>query len=167
MYAVIDLDNIDVQNIYFGEKQKNNIIQKCYFSNIYYSNIYYTLNNIVFEINLDLNYLVNNINNNNIFFDTKLKTNRSTIDKLKQFEKQILKYYNQSFDLNIEKSLYHQLKKGYIRISFQNKPSNVKLLLRISGVWENHEHQIGLIYKFIKPNISKTIDYSKQMFHVY
>lgn len=162
MYAIIDLDNIDIQNIYFGEKQNNNIIQKCYFSNIYYSNVYYTLNNVMFEINLDTNHLMN-INTNTIFFDINLKRNRSIIDKLKLFEKQILKYYNKSSELNIEKSLYNQLKKGFIRMSVQNT-DRIKLLLRISGVWENHEHQIGLIYKFIKPNISKTINCPKQIF---
>lgn len=151
MYVTLDIETLDTYNIYFGEKQKNNVIQNCFFSNIYFSTLYYTLNNLVFFLEFDSITVCPE--KNQLFFSTTNTSNAEIINSVHRVEKQLLTYYrNNANENHIQYSLHQQLKKGYIKIIMHSKSKRAPLLLRISGIWENKQGEIGLIYKFLKAN---------------
>jgi len=155
MYVTVDIDSLDVYNIYFGDKQKNNIIENCYFSNIYYSTQFYTLNNIVLHFKIELN--TTNENTGLAYLNTKSPENKKIFQEILTLEKMILEYYNQSKnECSLQYNLLQQLERGYIKLQVPKKLKVMDILLRISGVWENKTKDIGLIYKFLKVNSTQS-----------
>lgn len=151
MYVTLDIETLDIYNIYFSEKQKNNVIQNCFFSNIYYSTLYYTLNNLVFF--LEFEFTITCPEKNQLYFNTNNPHNTNIMHHIQHIEKQLLTYYKKNTnELQIQYTLYPQLKKGYIKLIMNTTVKKVPLLLRISGIWENKQGEIGLIYKFLKAN---------------
>lgn len=151
MYVTLDIETLDIYNIYFGEKQKNNVIQNCFFSNIYFSTLYYTLNNLVFFLEFEL--ISTCPQKNQLFFNTNNAHNIQIMHHIQRIEKQLLTYYQKYTNENeVQYTLYQQLKKGYIKMIMHTNFKKTPLLLRISGIWENKQGEIGLIYKFLKAN---------------
>lgn len=150
MYVTLDIETLDIYNIYFGEKQKNNVIQNCFFSNIYFSTLCYTLNNLVFFLEFEM--ITYYHQKNQLHFNTNCTHNIQLVKNIERIEKQLLTYYQKNTDeYAIQYTLFTQVKKGYIKlISNTNFNTSAALLLRISGIWENKQGEIGLIYKFLK-----------------
>lgn len=162
MYVTLNIDSFDIYNIYFGDKQKNNIIENCYFSNIYYSTQFYTLNNIVLHFKIDLNTA--NENTGLAYLNTKSTENEKVFEQIGKLEKLILNYYNQTKkEFTYQYSILQQLERGYIKLQVPKKLKTMDILLRISGVWENKKHEIGLIYKFLKVN-STNLDQTQKRY---
>lgn len=151
MNVILDIKDFNINNVFFFEKIKNNIIFNGFFIKLIYSTSYYALNSIILVIEIfDINY-ENNFNKTKCIFETK--SNIKLIEKIKEIEYQILK------KINIEKTpiykLYESIKNGYIKIfnySQQNtingeKYTSKKLTLKISGLWIS-ENNYGLSYKF-------------------
>ena len=162
MYVTVDTNTFDLYNVYFGDKQKNNIIENCYFSNIYYSTQFYTLNNIVMYFKIELN--INSENTGFAYFDAKSSTNKQVFERMENLEKVLLEYYNQhKKEYIFQYSLSHQLERGYIKLQLPKKLKTIDILLRISGIWENKKKEIGLIYKFLKVN-NTTLDQTQKRY---
>ena len=126
MNLIINLENFNLDNIFFYEPVKNTILESSYFIRIIYSNEDVILNGIYIYINT-LENLENNIKSiddleNKIL--NKFKPDKNTIKKVKE-----------SFNyLNNKNQISDTLSKG--------------IILKISGIWETYNN-IGLTFKFI------------------
>jgi hypothetical protein len=126
MNIIIDYNNFDINNIFFYDPIKNNIIDDSTFVRIIYSDHNVILNGLYLQITLDK---LNDLNNLNILYNI-----------LENIETSILNKYK----LNIEKVNRIKVQLVYIIKYIKNN----KLILKISGIWENN-NKIGLTYKFI------------------
>lgn len=159
MYIVLDLKSFNNKHVYYGEKQTNNILNYCSYTSIYYSTPLYTTNNILFEIPMKF---INIKMNNNIlycYFDLSKDGNKRFIHTLSNIEHKILTKNNLFQNKSPKYILSNQLKKGYVKINISSQytlssqlninNTNVTVLFRISGVWENSNNETGIIFKFI------------------
>jgi hypothetical protein len=126
MNIIIDYNNFDINNIFFYDPIKNNIIDDSTFVRIIYSDHNVILNGLYLQITLDK---LNDLNNLNTLYNI-----------LENIETSILNKYK----LNIEKVNRIKVQLIYIIKYIKNN----KLILKISGIWENN-NKIGLTYKFI------------------
>jgi hypothetical protein len=126
MNIIIDYNNFDINNIFFYDPIKNNIIDDSTFVRIIYSDHNVILNGLYLQITLDK---LNDLNNLNTLYNI-----------LENIETSILNKYK----LNIEKVNRIKVQLVYIIKYIKNN----KLILKISGIWENN-NKIGLTYKFI------------------
>ena len=157
------MDHFNPKYIYIGDKKNNNIISSCYFSHIYYSTDFFVLNNLVFKLNIYNIKTIQQVNNMvYINFNSYQPENYSALLKMVQIEESILKYYPSSHGNKLTDSFISNIiKKGCIRIIVrEDEPVDIDainkrtlpVILRISGIWENQNNDVGLIYKFILPS---------------
>lgn len=147
----INLNNFDVYNIIFGEKIKNNIIENSDFYNIHYSTELFTLNNLTLYFDLENTIVENYFNKYKCMFNYNT-TNNVSLYKLVEIEENILKKFPTSKKKVFK--LKNQIEKNNFKIFSKkqltnNKYNTLKLILKISGIWEN-ENECGIIYKFIQ-----------------
>jgi hypothetical protein len=154
MYLTIPIDLYDDDYILFTNKKKNIILENSYFTKILYSSNFITINGLYIILNLTL-LSVNNIFNNK-YNDKNIKyighlvdsiENNNIIIKLFNIEKNILKNYNEYFDLNKTPiyTIYNSFNGGIKIYDKINKNSDI-FICRISGIWETSD-KIGLTYK--------------------
>lgn len=123
MNIIIELTNFNIDNIFFYDPIKNNIIDDSNFVRIIYSDHNIILNGLYLQINLD-----------------KIDKTHDLYAILETIENSILNKYK----LNIEKVNRIKVQLQYIIKYIKTN----KLVLKISGIWENN-NKIGLTYKFI------------------
>lgn len=144
MYILLDIDKFDKNNIIFGEKTRNTIIDNSDFYNIHYTNSIVSLNNIMFSVNL------NNVSIEKYYNKYKCTCNNTILNKLINIEYLIMSCFPSIKMPNYR--LKEQLDKNNIKL-FHNKQinenfiENMNLTLKISGIWEN-DTEYGIIYKF-------------------
>jgi hypothetical protein len=145
---LLNLDNFDTKNVYFGNLMKNNIINDGSFRHINYSTQYFSLNTIYIRLPLKMNFIFDN--KLKIFF--KKKDNEETINKIRLMEEEILKSIDKTNQLKITKYLENEM-----IVIHSPPPQDFFIILKISGLWET-ETQCGLTFKFIiHPLKSSTI----------
>lgn len=161
MYIILHDDNFNIKNVFFSEREKNNVIQNCFFTHILYSDKNITLNNLVFKLNIpcmdfvDKTRRYHHTHNNVSVCVYKIK-HCPWIQKVIKIESAILNLYNYATqEYNIHYNLKHTLEKGILNITGEEGNK----ILRISGVWQDKMNNIGLIYKFITihPPFASTI----------
>lgn len=149
MNIVKSIDQFKINNVYFGQEQKNNVINDSKFLRIFYSTEYFALNGIFIIINLK------NVTVDNYFAKQKIsfcvKENKQEINKIKMIEDDILNKISipnnsKSFDI------FNQFEKGNIKV-FSNsnneyQKKNIKIIIKLSGIWDNNK-AYGITYKFI------------------
>lgn len=123
MNIIIDVNSFSINNTFFYDPIKNNIIDNSNFVRLIYSDKNLILNGLYLQINLDNH------------FDTSSFSN-----ELETIEMSILSKYNTT----IEKT--NKIKVQFLYILKYIKHN--RLILKISGIWENN-NKIGLTYKFI------------------
>lgn len=123
MNIIIDVNSFSINNTFFYDPIKNNIIDNSNFVRLIYSDKNLILNGLYLQINLDNH------------FDTSSFSN-----ELETIETSILSKYNTT----IEKT--NKIKVQFLYILKYIKHN--RLILKISGIWENN-NKIGLTYKFI------------------
>lgn len=163
MLIILDPKIFDQRHVYFGDKQKNNIVEYCYFTSLYYSDDICSTNNLLFDFPIDVMF-VEKQNNNYLkySFDVHSEYNKKIIYQLSSIEHKLLNKYNLFDNKNIKYILSNHLRNGNLKVSApykddkKEKNKNIviektkyQLYIRISGVWENSKNEIGLIYKFI------------------
>lgn len=154
MDVVTNIQNFLIKNVNFSEPMKNNIIYNSTFLKIIYS-----IHEIDFKgiyIHIELNNLSYCISYNKYKCLFNYESNKETIEKLVEIEKQILQKYNSS--KTHEYKLSELLNSGHIKINncFNNcliNQNNNSFVLKISGIWEKN-NTIGITYKFNKVNPS-------------
>jgi hypothetical protein len=151
MYIILHTDNFNIKNVFFSEREKNNVIQNCFFTHVLYSDKNITLNNLVFKLNIphmefiDKTYRNHYTHNNVCVRIYKIKV-CPWIQKAIEIEAAILNLYNSvSQQYTIRYNLKQALQKGMLHITGEEGNQ----ILRISGVWQDKMNNIGLIYKFI------------------
>ena len=140
MNLIIEREDFNNNNIFFGDPIKNTVINNSSFIRILYSEDLFILNGIYIKIT------INKINLKNKFMEDS--SNKNTINFLENLEKTILHLY--------KPTKYHSYKIieqfVYIISKFSNSSINkCNFYLKISGIWETNSH-IGLTYKFIHIN---------------
>jgi hypothetical protein len=146
MILVKNINQYELNNVYFSNVMKNNVMNNSNFIKILYVSQLFKMNGIYLKINI-INYLnENNIYRNNYIFNHLMYY--ELIEKIKNIEIDILNKSEIS-NKTQEHSLYKKLLSGNIKIItdvIKNKFDN--FIIKISGIWEN-EYQYGLNYKFI------------------
>jgi hypothetical protein len=136
---IVSLKNINYKHIIYSRKQQNTIT----YYNIQYATPNYQVNNIYFF--LDMCYSTRKVNNSYfINYELSELKNKKVIEKFTTIERNILKMFN--INKNAVYKLKSQFEKEFFN-AFELKNSKKKLLLKITGIWEN-EHEYGLIYRF-------------------
>jgi hypothetical protein len=146
MNIIKKINQFDIDNVYFCDAIKNNIMNDGLFIRILYSNNLFMLNGVYLLItfqNLNIEKYYNKFRCN---FDISL--HKDLIDKIKQIEEDIL-YKNKIRDKVPNFKIYEHVKNGNIKIFSDNFENiNNQFLLKISGMWET-DTNYGLTYKFI------------------
>jgi hypothetical protein len=147
MYVVLELDDIDVNHIFYQEKVKNTVMDNSNFIRIVYSNELCILNGIFITFKLSLNLIERSFNKYKCLFDTKI--NQKNIVKISNLEKNIMNL-NQYTNKTPVYRITDQMNNGFLKIFNETTICNDsnEFVLKIYGIWEN-ECEYGLTYKFI------------------
>lgn len=157
MNVVLSKENYHVNNIIFGNKTPNNIIENSDFYTIHYSDELIYLNHIVYKISFN-NFIVEEYYNkykNNF----KYEGNEQTVSEIIQLEQSILALFSSSKRPSFK--MKEQCAKQFCKVTIDTKPGSCALLpnlskeitksmpmyIKISGIWETKE-EYGIIYKF-------------------
>jgi hypothetical protein len=148
--------DINKDNISYGSKIKNNIIENSYFYPICYSNNLLSLSSLVFKFSLCDFTLSNCFNKHKIIF--KYKDNIEELNKIIKIEEILIDIFMERNEMNIINEINYEYKikeaiyNNSIKTIIDNPNKiNIKksdLLIKISGIWENN-NKFGLNYKFI------------------
>jgi len=157
MNIVKTLNQFNINNVYFLEPIRNNIMNNSSFIRIIYSTSTFVLNGIFLLINIDTVVVEKYFNKLKCSFN--VNNCQNLILQLKLIEENILNRVNTN---KIKKyKIYEQLSTGTIRIFINDEPNyssntnsitklhNNSFMLKISGLWET-DTEIGVTYKFIK-----------------
>tara|TARA_B100000925_G_scaffold229835_1_gene178405 strand:- start:1066 stop:1524 length:459 start_codon:yes stop_codon:yes gene_type:complete len=148
MNIVTTLDQFSSHSIYFADPIKNTVIPNSNFIRIYYSNNNFTLNGIYLLIDLYNTTTEKYYNKYKCQFSTS--DNSEVVSQLISIENSIL-LKNTIPGKTPQSILSQQLRSGYMKLFAENNssfPSNMKFILKISGLWENIS-EYGITYKFI------------------
>lgn len=155
MNIVSNVNQISIYNLFFTDKKKNIIVDGS-FTKLIYSNNIFSMNGIY--LFLPLSNFSLNPSNNNIFvnFNPYHKSNAYLIQELTKLEYQILDYYRKNNYTNkkisniLSKQLYSGIMKLYkeVKEPIDCDSSRLKLIIKISGIWETHT-EIGLAIKLL------------------
>lgn len=142
------MNQFDINNIYFCDSIKNNVVNDGLFIRLIYSTDFFVTNGInlfvpLYDVVIEKFY-------NKYKCSFHLINNKNIIDHIQQIEEGILKNINIKNKI-IQKTIYEQLRAGNIKIFTENidKTNNCLFILKISGIWET-DTQIGLTFKFSK-----------------
>jgi hypothetical protein len=172
MHLLLDLKNYKKKNIFFEERRKNNVVSECYYIGLQYSNDMYNLTNLMFQLNMKGKIKINaNDDVLSITYDESThQLNSLMFRRLMYIEEQILLHYKKYHHKNVQLNLHNLFSKRYIRICTDTSKSQLNdvlnnkivdqlnLAFRISGLWENSNGTVGIIYKFI--NIDPVLNIS-------
>ena len=148
MNIIKSIDQFDINNVFFGQEQKNNVINDSKFIRLLYSTDYFTLNGIFLDITLKCVEIEKYYLKYKLSFN--IKDNTAVVNKIKEIEKNILDKISIP-NKNKSYELLNQLNKENIKIVGNYKKEykkNITLQLKLSGIWDNG-NEYGITYKFI------------------
>ncbi len=150
MNIALNMKQFDINNIYFCDPIKNNVVNEGLFIRLIYSTDFFVTNGINLFVPLYDVVVEKFYNKYKCTFN--LINNKNIIENIIQIEENILKNINIKNKI-IKKSIYEQLRIGNIKIFSENiDKTNIYLfILKISGIWETETH-IGVTFKFSKIN---------------
>lgn len=154
MLLTINSEQYNTENIFFSEKTKNNILNNGDFYRIYYSEKLFTTNGIFLLFNFQNIKIEKYFNKIKCFFD-KL-SNKKIINTIRNIEMTILK--NSPIKFKVPRyRIEEQLTQSFIKIfgeynNLKAQYDNMKILLKISGVWTD-DFNYGITFRFfLQPN---------------
>jgi hypothetical protein len=148
MFIVLDINEFNLNNIFYHEKVKNTVMDNSNFLRILYSNELFTLNGIFIKFSFTLNGIEKVFNKYKCSFDNKILENQHIISKLKTIEHHILKRYHFENKTPIYR-ITEQLNNNYLKIfNEQSHGKENEFILKIYGIWES-DYEYGVTYKFI------------------
>jgi len=146
MNIVKNLNQFNIDNVYYCDPIKNNIVNDGIFIRIIYSSSLFILNGIYLLISF--NNLTTEKYYNKFRCNFDIITHKDIIIKIKSIEDEILQKIYIKNKVPIYK-IYDHIKNGNLKIFSDNiETINNNFVLKISGVWET-EINYGLTYKFI------------------
>jgi len=157
MLLILNEDDIQNENIIFGEKTINNIIDNSYFYQIYFTNEILYLNSITVKFKLYNVEITNHFNKHKLDFKLNDVNNINSINNLIKTEYNILNIFQKNNILTNKFANYKiqgLFSKNYIKGFFKKNViknyviPEITIIIKISGIWENNTH-FGLNYKFL------------------
>lgn len=146
MYLVLELDELNINNVFYHEKVKNTVMDNSNFSRVIYSNELFMLNGIFVKFNLNLYAVEKSFNKYKCLFDIKL--HNDIILKISTVEKNLMERHILSNKTPVYR-ISEQLNNGFLKIFNEAEcMEKNEFILKIYGIWEN-ECEYGLTYKFI------------------
>lgn len=148
MNIILDINDFNINNIFFQESIKNTVISNSKFIRIYYSNSILSINLIFIKIPITIISYEKFYNKYKCVIN--LNKDTSHIKTLINIEKEILNKINinKIKNYDIYKNLYSSNINLFINnINKYNIISNY-IIIKISGIWET-ENDCGITYKFI------------------
>jgi hypothetical protein len=145
MNIIKNIEQYDINSVFFCDPIKNNIINNSHFIRIMYSTSYFNLNGIY--ILIPIFYSITEKYYNKFKCSIDYNKFKEIIDKINLIEIGILNKHIIANKRPIYK-ITEQLKSGIIKIFSYIQPTNNLFSLKISGIWET-ETEYGLTYKFI------------------
>ena len=146
MYVVLELDDLNINNVFYQEKVKNTVMDNSNFLRVVYSNELFILNGIFVKFQLNLHTVEKSFNKYKCLFDTKHHSD--IILKISTIEKSLMErhvFLNKTPVYRISE----QLNNGFLKIFNEaDCMDKNEFILKIYGIWEN-ECEYGLTYKFI------------------
>tara|TARA_B100000282_G_scaffold294783_1_gene272624 strand:+ start:866 stop:1366 length:501 start_codon:yes stop_codon:yes gene_type:complete len=151
MNIYIDIDNININNIYFFKPVNNNIIENAVFHRLIYSDSLLAINAIFIKVD----FIISNIEffYNKYKFNFLLKDNTDIVNKIISIENKIIDNFLITNERLKNKEPVYELSNILLKENFKIYTKNVSALknefiLKISGFWETKK-KYGLTYKFI------------------
>lgn len=152
MNIILNANTLSLSDLTFADKKRNVVIDGT-FSKLMYSNHNVTLCGIYLNIPFVSLTLVNS--DNDIFLQYNLSDphNLQIIHEFSKIEYQILDYYKKfnNLRLNISTGMTRRLQSGKLKFSNiknVNSQNNIKIVAKISGIWETI-NEIGLAVKIV------------------
>ena len=148
MNIVLELDQFDINNVYFQEAVTNTIMDDSIFIRAIYSNNLFMLNGIFIRFHLNIIALEKSFNKYKCTFDKNYTTNE-IITSISRIERELLSKINIGGKQPIYR-ISEQLSNGHIKIFIDNtlnKLTTNEFILKISGIWVNTT-EYGVTYKF-------------------
>jgi hypothetical protein len=143
MNIVLNINQIDIKNIFYSTPSKNKIIEGIFTKIIYHSK-YLTLNGIYINCVM----VINEEKDNSIYFDFNL--NSDIIYKIYKLENDLINNYKKEKKIQYTNKLvlYEQLSSGKLKIFSNVITPKKSIILKISGIWENEKtNEIGIAYR--------------------
>jgi hypothetical protein len=149
MYIVLELDDFNMNNVFYQEKVKNTVMDNSNFLRLIYSNELFMLNGIFVRFNINLQTIEKSFNKYKCLFDVKL--HGDIIFKISMIEKNMIERHYIPNKMPVYR-ITEQLNNGFIKIFNEAEYTEKnEFILKIYGIWEN-DSEYGLTYKFIKTN---------------
>ena len=154
MNILLPINQYENKHIYFSRPIKNMIINNSNFIGITYSNNNIVLNYIYFHFNILFSFTDKYFNKYKYVFDINSNKNKEYIKQIIKIEVDILTKIN-ILNKRPKYKLKEHIQSGIVKLYNENNNNNnnninenTKLLIKISGIWEN-DVNYGIIYKFI------------------
>jgi ribosomal protein L23 len=150
MNILLPIDQYANKHIYFSRPIKNMIINDSNFIGIIYSNNNIVLNYIFFHFNIFFSSIDKYFNKYKYTFDVNSTKNKEYIKQIIKIEFDILTKIN-ILNKHPKYKMNEHIQSGIVKLFNENNNNineNTKLLIKISGIWENTTNY-GIIYKFI------------------
>ena len=150
MNIIKTINQYTIDNVFFGDQQRNTVIHDSNFMRLLYSSEYFTLNGIFILLEFK------NINVEKYFNKYKcsfnVQENSHIIDCLQKIELGILKKLSLSKQ-SPSFQIGPQVISGNIKMFSTTIPQkgNLKVILKLSGIWDNSK-EYGITYKFMPIN---------------
>lgn len=131
MYLAINMEEYNINNIFFSDSTKNTVIENSLFARLFYSTPNINLNGCFFAINIT-DYIKNNKISN-------------LLNHINIIENDILNLYNTKSIkiLKLKETINNQINNKYSKFS-----DNKQVIMKISGIWDNN-NEYGLTFKII------------------
>jgi len=135
------INDVDYKKIYFHKPVANKISHYSYFYKLMYDIQIFTLN----SLNIEIDIISYEIIEENKKFRVNIKICEKFIDEIKLLEERIINVISTKPN---SLSCYKYLSFNKLSYVYDKQPENVRLILRISGLWETNA-SIGLTTKII------------------
>lgn len=149
MSILQELNDYDIENVYFCDSIKNNIMSNGNFIRILYCMPNFTMNGV--HIHIQLNNIVYEkyYQKYKCFFDVEHYADLVTA--IHNIETEILNKLPENIKKTPQYKITEQLQCGFLKIFSESVPTdkNASFMLKISGIWDT-ESSYGLTYKFTK-----------------
>jgi hypothetical protein len=148
MYIVHNINDFDINDVYFNRSVNNTVLNNGRFTRVLYSTELYAINSLLYNIKITDMKIDHNYNKYKCFFSKD--KNKNICSKLLNLENEILEY--SGIKKNKQLCIANQIDSGCIKLFENGNTKQIKeLILKISGIWETN-YEYGLTYKFILLN---------------
>jgi hypothetical protein len=145
MNSAIDINNFNINYIYFYKVVPNSIIEEGFFNSLFYSTDKYSTTGINIYCLFEDSKIAKYYHKYKVWFDINTNNNAKIIKELENIEQMIISKLNISSKIPIFKLSQH-IRSGNVKLFKYGNPLN-GICLKISGIWQS-KHNYGITFKF-------------------